>query len=59
MSAFSDLINDPPIEVFEVTRSFNEDKNGNKVNLGVGGIMRLQSIYTRIIHNYFFFIIYS
>jgi hypothetical protein len=36
-SVFNDIINDPPIEVFEVTRSFNEDKHPNKVNLGVGG----------------------
>lgn len=36
-SVFNDVTHDPPIEVFEVTRQFNEDKNVNKVNLGVGG----------------------
>lgn len=35
-SRFSDVIQDPPIEVFELTRAFNEDSHPNKVNLGVG-----------------------
>lgn len=35
-SRFSELAQDPPIEVFELTRQFNEDTNPNKVNLGVG-----------------------
>lgn len=35
-SRFSDATQDPPIEVFELTRSFNEDNHPNKVNLGVG-----------------------
>ena len=39
MSIFNDVTTDPPIEVFELTRSFNEDKNSNKVNLGVGGML--------------------
>jgi aspartate/tyrosine/aromatic aminotransferase len=38
MSIFNEVTNDPPIEVFEITKSFNEDKNSNKVNLGVGGM---------------------
>jgi aspartate/tyrosine/aromatic aminotransferase len=33
---FSELSQDPPIEVFELTRQFNEDSHPNKVNLGVG-----------------------
>lgn len=35
-SRFADLVQDPPIEVFELTRQFNESNNPNKVNLGVG-----------------------
>jgi len=35
-SRFSELTQDPPIEVFELTRQFNEDTHPNKVNLGVG-----------------------
>ena len=35
-SRFSELSQDPPIEVFELTRQFNEDTHPNKVNLGVG-----------------------
>jgi aspartate aminotransferase, cytoplasmic len=35
-SRFADLTQDPPIEVFELTRQFNEDSHPNKVNLGVG-----------------------
>jgi aspartate/tyrosine/aromatic aminotransferase len=35
-SRFIDLVQDPPIEVFELTRQFNEDNHPNKVNLGVG-----------------------
>ena len=35
-SRFSDLTQDPPIEVFELTRQFNEDIHPSKVNLGVG-----------------------
>ena len=35
-SRFLDLTQDPPIEVFELTRQFNEDSHPNKVNLGVG-----------------------
>lgn len=35
-SRFSDLTQDPPIEVFELTRQFSEDSHPNKVNLGVG-----------------------
>ena len=35
-SRFADAIQDPPIEVFELTRAFNEDNHPNKVNLGVG-----------------------
>lgn len=36
-SRFADLVQEPPIEVFELTRQFNESNNPNKVNLGVGG----------------------
>lgn len=36
-SVFDEIIEDPPIEVFELTRQFKEDKDSNKVNLGVGG----------------------
>lgn len=35
-SRFSELSQDAPIEVFELTRQFNEDSFPNKVNLGVG-----------------------
>jgi len=35
-SRFSSLAQDPPIEVFELTRQYNEDTFANKVNLGVG-----------------------
>lgn len=35
-SVFNDIVHDPPIEVFELTRQFNEDKHEDKVNLGVG-----------------------
>lgn len=35
-SRFAELTQDPPIEVFELTREFNEDSFPNKVNLGVG-----------------------
>jgi aspartate/tyrosine/aromatic aminotransferase len=41
MSRFAELTQDPPIEVFELTRQFNEDTHPNKVNLGVGGIIIL------------------
>ena len=30
----------PPIEVFNLTKLYNEDQSPNKVNLGVGGILR-------------------
>jgi aspartate/tyrosine/aromatic aminotransferase len=36
-SRFADFVQDPPIEVFELTRQFNEDTHPSKVNLGVGG----------------------
>ena len=45
MSIFNEVTNDPPIEVFEITRSFNEDKNSNKVNLGVGGMLFLMFFF--------------
>lgn len=35
-SIFSELSQDAPIEVFELTRECNEDTHANKVNLGVG-----------------------
>ncbi len=35
-SRFTDLAQDSPIEVFELTRQYNDDTNLNKVNLGVG-----------------------
>jgi len=35
-SRFAELIQDPPIEVFELTRQYNESLHPNKVNLGVG-----------------------
>lgn len=35
-SRFVDVVQDPPIEVFELTKAFNEDNHPNKVNLGVG-----------------------
>lgn len=37
---FSEVTQDAPIEVFEITRQFNEDTNPSKVNLGVGGILQ-------------------
>ena len=36
-SIFSDVKMGPAIEVFALTRRFNEDPSPNKVNLGVGG----------------------
>lgn len=36
-SIFSELAQDPPIEVFELIRQYNEDTHPNKVNLSVGG----------------------
>lgn len=36
-SRFSELAQDPPIEVFELIRQYNEDTHPNKVNLSVGG----------------------
>lgn len=35
-SRFSELAQDPPIEVFELIRQYNEDTHPNKVNLSVG-----------------------
>lgn len=35
-SIFSELAQDPPIEVFELIRQYNEDTHPNKVNLSVG-----------------------
>lgn len=35
-SRFAEISQDPPIEVFELTRQYNEDTFPNKVNLGVG-----------------------
>lgn len=46
-SRFLGLTQDPPIEVFELTRQFNEDTHHNKVNLGVGG---RYSILNRVIN---------
>ena len=37
-SVFSDVPQAKAIEVFELTRRFNEDTFPNKVNLGVGGM---------------------
>lgn len=37
MSYFAKVEHGPPIEVFELTKAFNVDKEQNKVNLGVGG----------------------
>ena len=31
-SRFSELTQDPPIEVFELTRHYNDDAHPNKVN---------------------------
>ena len=36
-SLFEELTPAPPIEVFELTASFNADTYANKANLGVGG----------------------
>ncbi len=36
-SRFSELAQDPPIEVFELIRQYNEDTHPSKVNLSVGG----------------------
>jgi aspartate/tyrosine/aromatic aminotransferase len=36
-SHFAELTPAPPIEVFELTASFNADSHPKKVNLGVGG----------------------
>ena len=36
-SRFSEVTQDPPIEVFELTKAFSEDTHPSKVNLGVGG----------------------
>ena len=36
-SWFGDVDLAPPIEVFALTASYNEDPHPNKVNLGVGG----------------------
>jgi len=46
-SRFADFVQDPPIEVFELTRQFNEDTHPSKVNLGVGGFY------------FFYFLIYG
>jgi hypothetical protein len=35
-SRFAEVTQDPVIEVFELTRQFNEDTHPQKVNLGVG-----------------------
>lgn len=36
MSRFSEITSDPPIEVFALTKQYNDDTHSNKVNLGVG-----------------------
>ncbi len=41
-SIFSNIITDPPIEVFELTKQFSEDKDPSKVNLGVGGSFQFE-----------------
>jgi aspartate aminotransferase len=51
-SRFSELTQDPPIEVFELTRQFNEDTHPNKVNLGVGCNL------VQIINVIFYYILY-
>ena len=50
-SRFSDLAQDPPIEVFELTRHFNEDSHPNKVNLGVGGNIIVYQLSKEILWN--------
>lgn len=35
-SRYAELAQDPPIEIFELTKMFVEDTHPNKVNLGVG-----------------------
>lgn len=50
MSRFAELTQDPPIEVFELTRQFNEDTHPNKVNLGVGGIIVKLNISISIVY---------
>lgn len=37
MSVFSEIELGPPIEVFALTKQYNEDAYELKVNLGVGG----------------------
>lgn len=37
MSWFSEVQLGPPIEVFALTKAYNEDTYESKVNLGVGG----------------------
>lgn len=44
-SVFEGLELGPPIEVFALNKSYNEDKSPVKVNLGVGG-MNFYAIFT-------------
>jgi hypothetical protein len=57
-SRFDNVVQLPPIEVFELTRQFNESTHPNKVNLGVGGkqlviFLIINSILTQIFDTFF------
>ena len=41
---FSDVESAPPIEVFQMSKLYNESTNPNKVNLGVGGKFRFRHL---------------
>lgn len=40
-SVFGDIEIAPPIEVFNLTAQYNEDNHPQKVNLGVGGKVKV------------------
>jgi len=56
-SRFAELIQDPPIEVFELTRQYNESLHPNKVSFKIF----LAFFRTGLIYNFFckYFMIYA
>lgn len=46
-SVFGDIDIAPPIEVFNLTAQYNEDNHPQKVNLGVGGKVKVEGVVGR------------
>lgn len=49
-SVFGDIEIAPPIEVFNLTAQYNEDSHPQKVNLGVGGKVKVEGVGVNLKH---------